>query len=84
MNEVRERILTIPYKEFAEHKDSITFRICDKYFEDWKNEVNGIKLDSSEVEVVENKDLKDWLFDDFNLLDYLLWLFDKFLDNIKG
>lgn len=73
MNIVRERILLgiTEYKEFAEHKDLISFCVCSECFMDCEDEDNGIEADFSEVIVIVEK---DWLFDYMameNPLEYL-------------
>ena len=62
MNTVRQRILlSIPeYKDYAKHKDLISFCVCSEYFMDWEDEDNNIKADFDEVIVIVEK---DWLFD---------------------
>lgn len=73
MNAIRERILVdiTPYKNFAEHKDLISFCVSSESFMDWEDEDNGIEADFSEVIVIVEK---DWLFDYMDMenpLDYL-------------
>jgi len=62
MNVVRERVLLsiTDFKEYAEHKDLISFVVCSESFMDWEDEANGIEADFAEVIVVVEK---DWLFD---------------------
>lgn len=73
MNAVRERILInmTPYKDYAEHKDLISFCVCSEYFMDWEDEDNGIEADFDEVIVIVEK---NWLFNYMgmeNPLEYL-------------
>jgi hypothetical protein len=73
MNAVRERILTgmTPYKDYAKHKDLISFCICSENFMNIEDEENGIEADFEEVIAIVEK---DWLFDYMkmeNPLEYL-------------
>ncbi len=79
MNTVRERVLTgmLPYMDFSEHKDLISFCISSECFEDWdemeENYGNSV-ADFNEVIVIVEK---EWLFNQMkregisNPLNYL-------------
>lgn len=61
MNKIRERILSavMPYMEYAEHKDLISFCVCSEYFTNCEDEELEIEPDFTEVVAVVEK---DWLF----------------------